>query len=121
MSSLVHEFFNGAIVAWSGYLSKIPRGWTLCDGQNGTPDLREKFVRGSPNGIEAGGTGGDPTHNHLFLDDGHAHPFQAGNKLASGTDINGGTDTGNSWGYTDDQNTEPPFYKLAYIMEWEGW
>ena len=22
----------------------IPKGWVLCDGKNGTPDLRDKFI-----------------------------------------------------------------------------
>ncbi len=37
----------GVIVAWSGAISDIPSGWVLCDGQNGTPDLRDKFIVGA--------------------------------------------------------------------------
>jgi hypothetical protein len=33
----------GSIVLWSSI--SIPRGWAVCDGQNGTPDLRARFVR----------------------------------------------------------------------------
>lgn len=36
----------GAIVMWSGAISAIPMGWKLCDGQNGTPDLRGQFIVG---------------------------------------------------------------------------
>lgn len=36
----------GAIVMWAGEINKIPTGWKLCDGQNGTPDLRAKFIVG---------------------------------------------------------------------------
>lgn len=32
---------------WSGAVDTIPQGWTLCDGENGTPDLRGKFVVGA--------------------------------------------------------------------------
>jgi len=93
----------------------------LCDGTNGTPDLRESFIVGSADGINPGVTGGSDTHKHLFLGDGHAHAFKSGNDFGVGPGINGGTDSGVSWGYTDNQNTEPPYYALAYIMEWEDW
>ena len=36
----------GTIVMWSGLVGSIPTGWTLCDGTLGTPDLRDRFVRG---------------------------------------------------------------------------
>lgn len=37
----------GCIVMWSGAISAVPSGWRLCDGTNGTPDLRDKFVIGA--------------------------------------------------------------------------
>lgn len=33
---------SGAIYMFSG--SKVPAGWALCDGTNGTPDLTDKFI-----------------------------------------------------------------------------
>lgn len=44
----------GAIVVWSGLLADIPSGWVLCDGTNGTPDLRDQFIRGAAPGQEPG-------------------------------------------------------------------
>jgi hypothetical protein len=41
---------SGMIVIWSGISSDVPSGFFICDGTNGTPDLRDKFVLG------AGGT-----------------------------------------------------------------
>lgn len=41
------EVIKGMIMIWSGPADKIPTGWVLCDGTNGTPDLRDKFVLGS--------------------------------------------------------------------------
>jgi hypothetical protein len=38
---------SGAIVMWSGTVASIPQGWLLCDGQNGTPDLRDRFIKGA--------------------------------------------------------------------------
>ena len=37
----------GAIVMWGGTEANIPSGWALCNGQNGTPDLRDRFVLGA--------------------------------------------------------------------------
>lgn len=36
----------GAIIMWSGNPKALPVGWALCDGQNGTPDLKGRFVVG---------------------------------------------------------------------------
>lgn len=38
---------RGLISMWSGSLTNIPAGWALCDGNNGTPDLRNRFVFGA--------------------------------------------------------------------------
>ena len=35
------------IILWSGSADNIPDGWALCDGNNGTPDLTDKFVIGA--------------------------------------------------------------------------
>ena len=40
-------FPSGGIVMWSGTIATIPSGWYLCNGSNGTPDLRNKFVIGA--------------------------------------------------------------------------
>ena len=56
--------YSGQIQMWNGLIANIPSGWVICDGANGTPDLRDKFVRGAGAGDEAGGTGGSETHLH---------------------------------------------------------
>jgi hypothetical protein len=52
----------GVICMWGGLLANIPSGWALCDGANGTPDLRAKFIKGSTG--EPGATGGSDSHAH---------------------------------------------------------
>lgn len=37
-------FPSGGIIMWSGTIATIPSGWYLCNGANGTPDLRNRFV-----------------------------------------------------------------------------
>ena len=64
----------GVIVMWSGDSSAIPTGWAICNGANGTPDLRDRFVVGSGSTYATGATGGAstvtltssqmPAHNH---------------------------------------------------------
>lgn len=54
----------GIIVMWGGLVSAIPTGWALCDGANGTPDLRDRFVKGAAAGQNPGATGGAATHGH---------------------------------------------------------
>lgn len=77
----------GAIVMWSGIVADIPESFALCDGDNGTPDLRTRFVVGAGSGggfIAPGSTGGSETaggggtialggaHTHPLAVDGHA-------------------------------------------------
>jgi hypothetical protein len=38
---------TGVIVMWSGTIANIPTGWALCNGSNGTPDLRSRFIVGA--------------------------------------------------------------------------
>jgi len=47
----------GGIIMYSGDIANIPTNWHLCDGTNGTPDLRGQFVIGG-NGSDTGVTGG---------------------------------------------------------------
>ncbi|XAT57842.1 hypothetical protein GN241_11005 [Rhodobacteraceae bacterium IMCC1335] len=64
----------GGIIMWHGSVANIPVGWSLCDGQNGTPDLRGRFLIGAGGDYAPGATGGSdeitlsmanlPPHSH---------------------------------------------------------
>lgn len=42
---------KGVIMMWYGEEKDVPKGWTICNGQNDTPDLRGRFIVGAgPNG-----------------------------------------------------------------------
>jgi hypothetical protein len=65
---------KGVIVMWSGPVNEIPRGWQLCDGTNGTPNLKDRFIVGAGHSYSPGNTGGEdhvtlntnqiPAHSH---------------------------------------------------------
>jgi len=60
-------FTAGMIMMFSG--NTAPSGWAFCDGQNGTPDLRDRFVVGSGSTYSLNATGGSAdatlvSHSH---------------------------------------------------------
>ncbi|MFO7663451.1 MAG: hypothetical protein R6X18_12775 [Chloroflexota bacterium] len=85
---------DGTIVMWSGDVEDIPEPWALCDGQNGTPDLRDKFIVGAGSTYAIRQEGGketvELTVEHL---PGHTHPAstaKAGDHTHSFTGSDGG-------------------------------
>ena len=70
---------RGVIVMWSGEATAVPAGWALCNGENGTPDLRDRFIVGAGKTYEVRATGGTnevaltkdqmPNHYHLHVND----------------------------------------------------
>lgn len=55
---------KGIIGMWLGNVDDIPAGWKLCDGSNGTLDLRNKFIKIGTSLAQNGDTGGSNTHTH---------------------------------------------------------
>ena len=65
---------SGTILPWYGALGNIPVGYALCNGSNGTPDLRNRFLVGAGSDYNLGNTGGAnnvtlttaqmPSHTH---------------------------------------------------------
>ena len=51
-------FPSGGIIMWSGSIASIPSGWYLCDGTNGTPNLKDRMVIGAGNLYVVDATGG---------------------------------------------------------------
>jgi len=60
------------IVMWHGG-TPVPFGWAICNGENGTPNLIDKFIKGSTESGEIGGNTGNmvtlsedniPQHTH---------------------------------------------------------
>jgi hypothetical protein len=61
----------GMIGMWLGTLSSIPSNYLLCDGTNGTQDMRGKYHKSTATTGEVGDTGGSNTHTHSAQ--GHTH------------------------------------------------
>jgi len=61
---------SGGIIMWAGTIAAVPAGWKLCDGNNGTPNLTDRFVIGAGAAYAVGVTGGKfaitevPAHDH---------------------------------------------------------
>jgi microcystin-dependent protein len=69
---------SGAIILWSGASNAIPSGYVLCDGQNNTPNLQDRFVVGAGSTYAVDATGGSAnatlvSHSHTINN--HTHSF----------------------------------------------
>lgn len=64
----------GSVVAYAGEIADIPTNWYICDGTNGTPDLRDRFIYGASATYIPDTTGGAATHSHaITVDNGGSH------------------------------------------------
>ena len=123
---------TGTIVMWSG--TTIPDGWALCNGSNGTPDLRDRFIVGAGLSYGLGSVGGSdvvtltlaqiPSHNHTmwlgrdWAQGYNATGFKYGESGISNaiheathhlvTEYSGGSQA---------HENRPPYYALYYIIK----
>ena len=144
-SALSGGFPSGGIVMWSGSIATIPSGWFLCNGANGTPDLRNRFIVGAGSTYAVAATGGSAnavlvshTHTATVTDAGHLHAmaysirtgyvantfnatYNAVQSTGTGVSTNSATTgitVGNSTEGVSATNANlPPYYALAYIMK----
>lgn len=122
---------SGVIVMWSGAANAIPSGWVLCNGSNGTPDLRNRFIVGAGSSYGVGATGGSETvtltveqmarHNH-HLDGATVYVMNnasGGAPVLWGFGLGGGYDAGNTdySGGSQPHENRPPYYALCFIMK----
>ena len=115
----------GGIILWSGAVARVPTGWALCDGNNGTPDLTDRFVIGAGATYAVADTGGGLTSDHGFTQPA-THAAHGTNLTAvqagAGTNItefNGSNEANHAahaGGAVTGSHSLPPYYALAYIM-----
>ena len=137
---------KGGIIAWKPTTANVvnnvlipPPTWALCDGSNGTPDLRGRFILGSGQGaglinrlIDTSGGVEEvqlgitqiPSHSHNYLRRTVGATTPHGNSYeVARSDWETWQSTSNAGGQTklngqaDYHENMPPFYVLAYIMK----
>ena len=132
--SITSSIPNGTIVMWTNPI--IPVGWAMCDGTNGTPDLRSRYIVGANvsksslnsnlTSLNIGDIGGEEFHQLSVAEmPSHSHNknnFQGGNSgpgdtpNASNYNYPNSSNTGPTGG-DNPHNNLPPFYALVYIMK----
>ena len=130
------EFWpRGIIIPYFNTLKNLPSDWLVCDGTNGTPDLRNRFVIGAGRNYGFKSTGGEktvtlnrqtiPNHSHNLFS--HNPGFGCGDSSSVG--ITAGFPSRDGWpdyrSYvsnhdknrkTEPHNNMPPYYSMFYIM-----
>lgn len=119
----------GAILPWSGEEDTIPTGWHICDGEEGTIDLRGKFVLGVSEDHSLNETGGEervtlvesqmPSHTHRLRV--HTTSTNSGSisvpETTTKADNGMSTDVIASVGDNKPHNNMPPYIALYYIQK----
>ena len=122
----------GGIIMWSGTIATIPTGWSLCNGSNGTPDLRNQFVIGastdasgqSITGVTGSNTKSGGTKDAIVVSHTHtASTNTAGAHYHQLRDGSGGQNTNSitaGGGNLAGQNNAAGLVNLPNIMSTEG-
>jgi len=87
---------SGLIAMWSGSIATIPAGWYLCNGANGTPDLRNKFIVGAGSTYAVAATGGSAdaivvSHTHTATTSSTSLTGEISSQYANGSNYGGTT------------------------------
>ena len=129
---------NGVIFAWdaivrdkdgtlTGESRSVPDGWRVCNGENGTPDLTDRFLMGAASLSVAGETGGEANikesgvHTHsgtTGVTRGPDHGISCSGKCSGGRTAahSHSFDIGKSAKHSHGSNL-PPYYKIIYICK----
>ena len=134
---------SGFIGMWSG--NTVPTGWYLCNGQNGTPDLRDRFIVSTGSSYSIGDKGGVntvslttaemPAHTHtvgstevkwtgeakedvnVYSGKNLPAPGYMGSNATVTYNIGSHTHSLSSTGSGAAHENRPPYYALAFIMK----
>ena len=117
----------GSIIMFNGKAEEIPSGWAICNGENGTPNLIDRFILAS---TYAGGTGGNsqitlsvsqlPPHRHRLKKCWYGKSDNADDRQVVRWDDSVSTNDQiltEETGFGLPINIMPPYYRLIYIMK----
>ena len=107
----------GAIIMWNSTIASIPSGWVLCDGSNGTPDLRDRYIIGAKQ--DDSGVAKTNISGSLEQTGGASQVTSgAGNAFGTAQNFVGGNALGvNNRGHGHPVTVIPPFFALVFIMK----
>lgn len=124
-------FMPNMVIMWYGDSGAVPAGWAICDGTNGTPDMRDRFPVGANSTKIKGTTGGSnktgltiltinqiPSHAHsysIFVLGSGGFNLQPGGDYRSSTV--GATTSASGGGQGHDHDNTPPYLALHFIMK----
>ena len=123
-----NAFKKGMIIAWYGEPHKVPTGWAICNGEHGTPDLRDKFIMGVgnyelytdvPAGLpnikgQFGGNSRPCTPSGAFSH--NSYGAQGSNTASDGQIIDFDASLSNNI-YGKSKTVQPPAVAMYYIMK----
>ena len=117
----------GSIIMFNGKAEEIPSGWAICNGENGTPNLLDRFILAS---TYCGGTGGQsqitlsvsqlPPHRHRLKKCWYGKSDNADDRQVVRWDDSVSTNDQiltEETGFGLPINIMPPYYRLIYIMK----
>ena len=119
---------TGVIAMWHGASSAIPSGWVICDGNNSTPNLTDKFIKSTGTANQTGGgttTGAHtlsiaemPAHTHSKnYTPGSAAAYAAAARNSFFDGASGVTSSTGGGGSHTHTQAEPVYYSLIFIMK----
>jgi len=114
----------GSIIMWNNYRT-IPENFAICDGENGTPDLINRFPRGTNDSTQIDEKGGADS---VFLDKDHlpkhTHKLFLHNTGKRFTGGGGANELDSGSGHTSENDTEhlplsilPSYTTVFFIMK----
>ncbi len=117
---------SGTICIWHGSAASIPSGWHLCDGSNGTPDLRSRFIYGAggdTNTKSAGGYSVNELHGHWAVGFTHGQEYEylsvaqmpSHNHYGEGTTSTNGNHHHGSYGDDSSRPSNFGFYNSSNV------
>jgi hypothetical protein len=114
---------RGTILPWANKVA-IPKGWQVCDGSNGTPNLVRQYIVGTASADSVGRFTGSETHTHQIVGNADGFHLMAFNPPTSFIHNSNGTQSNSFQSHGHDMNftsgsgsSRAPGVSLMFIMK----